>query len=347
MSQKQTLPPSQRYQADESSDSSKSELHSQTPDTITACEECGGNIKPTNDDTEYVCTDCGLVVSEASISHEEEWRSFNNEQWHNRARASTTTAFRQDRGLSTKIGWQNKDYTGKKLSAEKRQKMQRLRKWQTRTTMGTGSDRSVNQAIAEIQRMGSALGIPKQTQKTAISFYRAAQRNDIVIGNSIEGVASGALYAAARMENNPCDLDRVVAVSRVKKSHINTCYRSLNKQLQLPISPTTPEDHFERFIKALDIKSENQVRQDAIKLLKKYQEHGNISGKSPSAVAASIIFITTFEHCPEISQAQVADISNTTPVTIRTHYQEIISDIGGEVIRNDQGNPVGVKFNNK
>jgi len=37
-----------------------------------------------------------------------------------------------DKGLSTNIGWQDKDAYGKSLSSRQREKMQRLRTWNER-----------------------------------------------------------------------------------------------------------------------------------------------------------------------------------------------------------------------
>ena len=94
------------------------------------CPECGGSL--VSDDTrgETVCEDCGLVVDEDEIDHGPEWRAFNPSEKDEKSRVGApTTNMMHDKGLSTNIGWQDKDAYGNSLSSNQRQKMQRLRTW--------------------------------------------------------------------------------------------------------------------------------------------------------------------------------------------------------------------------
>ncbi len=73
-----------------------------------------------------------------------------------------------DKGLSTNIDWRDKDAYGNSLSSNQRQKMQRLRKWNERFRTRDSKERNLKQALGEIDRMASALGLPENVRETAI-----------------------------------------------------------------------------------------------------------------------------------------------------------------------------------
>ncbi|ELZ35127.1 transcription factor TFIIB cyclin-related protein [Halorubrum distributum JCM 10247] len=79
-----------------------------------------------------------------------------------------------DKGLSTNIGWQDKDAYGKSLSGRQRRRMQRLRTWNERFRTRDSKERNLKQALGEIDRMASALGLPDNVRETASVIYRRA-----------------------------------------------------------------------------------------------------------------------------------------------------------------------------
>ncbi|MFC7191933.1 hypothetical protein ACFQL7_20495 [Halocatena marina] len=73
--------------------------------------------------------------------------------------------------------------------------------------------------------MSSALGLPKPVRETASVIYRRALAENLLIGRSIEGIATSAVYAAARREGIPRTLDEVTTVARVERQRIARAYR--------------------------------------------------------------------------------------------------------------------------
>src|SRR5438309_4898201 len=62
-----------------------------------------------------------------------EWRAFDSEQRESRERAGPpSTIMAHDKGLSTSIGWRNKDAYGRQIPHKSRAQIYRLRKWQHR-----------------------------------------------------------------------------------------------------------------------------------------------------------------------------------------------------------------------
>ncbi len=81
--------------------------------------------------------------------------------------------------------------------------MQRLRKWNERFRTRDSKERNLKQALGEIDRMASALGLPTNVRETASVIYRRALDEDLLPGRSIEGVSTACVYAAARQAGVP------------------------------------------------------------------------------------------------------------------------------------------------
>src|SRR5213594_9699 len=77
----------------------------------TQCPEChGDHLVRDYSRAEIVCEDCGLVLDDMIIDEGPEWRAFDSEQRESRERAGPpSTIMAHDKGLSTSIGWRNKD----------------------------------------------------------------------------------------------------------------------------------------------------------------------------------------------------------------------------------------------
>ncbi|WP_254543860.1 transcription initiation factor IIB [Halomarina pelagica] len=291
------------------------------------CPECGGRLESDTEHGETVCADCGLVVEEDSIDRGPEWRAFDSAERDQKSRVGApTTNMMHDKGLSTNIGWQDKDAYGNSLSSRQRAKMQRLRTWNERFRTRDSKERNLKQALGEIDRMASALGLPENVRETASVIYRRALNEDLLPGRSIEGVATSALYAAARQAGTPRSLDEITAVSRVDKDEIARTYRYVVRQLNLEIKPADPESYVPRFASDLDLSDE--VERRARELLRNAKEQGIHSGKSPVGLAAAAIYAAALLSNEKVTQSQVSDVANISEVTIRNRYHELLEAEG-------------------
>ncbi|NIS35353.1 MAG: transcription initiation factor IIB 3, partial [Actinobacteria bacterium] len=209
------------------------------------------------DGAELVCEDCGLVVEEEQIDRGPEWRAFNHAERQSKSRVGApTTQTMHDKGLTTTIDWKDKDAYGRSISSKKRSQMHRLRKWQERIRTKDAGERNLQFALSEIDRMASALGVPRSVREVASVLYRRALEEDLIRGRSIEGVATSALYAACRKEGIPRSLDEVAAVSRVERKEIGRTYRYVAQELGLEMKPVDPKRYVPRFASQLGLSEE-------------------------------------------------------------------------------------------
>ena len=309
----------ERSRARESEDETESTEESEQ----LRCPECGGQLATDTEHGETVCADCGLVVEEDEIDHGPEWRAFDSKEKDQKSRVGApTTQMMHDKGLSTNIGWQDKDAYGKTLSSRQREKMQRLRTWNERFRTRDSKERNLKQALGEIDRMASALGLPENVRETASVIYRRALSDDLLPGRSIEGVSTSALYAAARQAGTPRSLDEIATVSRVDKDEIARTYRYVVRELGLEIQPADPEQYVPRFASELDLSDESERR--ARDLLKTAKDQGVHSGKSPVGLAAAAIYAAALLTNEKVTQSEVSEVANISEVTIRNRYHELL-----------------------
>ncbi|OYR66327.1 transcription initiation factor IIB 3 [Halorubrum ezzemoulense] len=324
----------------------------ETDESTVSCPECDSENIVTDADQELVCEDCGLVLDERNIDRGPEWRAFNHNERQSKSRVGAPiTETMHDKGLTTTIDWKDKDAYGRSLSSEKRSQMHRLRKWQERIRTKDAGERNLQFALSEIDRMASALGVPRSVREVAsviyrralnedlirgrsiegvstaaLVIYRRALNEDLIRGRSIEGVSTAALYAACRQEGIPRSLDEVADVSRVPQKEIGRTYRYISQELGLELKPVDPKQFVPRFASALQLSEE--VQSKATEIIDVSAEQGLLSGKSPTGFAAAAIYAASLLCNEKKTQREVADVAQVTEVTIRNRYQEQIEAMG-------------------
>ena len=285
-------------------------------DESTRCPECSGQLVTDEEHGETICSDCGLVVETDNVDHGPEWRAFDSAERDQKSRVGApTTNMMHDKGLSTNIGWQDKDAYGKSLSSNQRQKMQRLRTWNERFRTRDSKERNLKQALGEIDRMASALGLPDNVRETASVIYRRALDEDLLPGRSIEGVSTACVYAAARQAGVPRSLDEIADVSRVEKSEVARTYRYVVRELNLEVKPADPESYVPRFASGLELSDEAEHR--ARELLQTAKEKGVHSGKSPVGLAAAAVYAAAL-----LTNEKTTQLRSAKSPTSVSHYPD-------------------------
>jgi len=292
------------------------------------CPECGSaHLVRDYDRGENVCEECGLVLDENIIDHGRECRAFDMDQGEKRARTGAPMTYTiHDKGLSTEIGWKNKDSYGKSIPTRNRAQLYRLRKWQRRIRVSNATERNLAFALSELDRIASSMGLPRNVRETAAMIYRKAVNKNLIRGRSIEGVVAASLYGACRQCNVPRTLDEIAAASRVGRKEIGRTYRFMTRELKLKLMPTKPQDYIQRFCSELKLNSDVQAK--ALDILKDAANKELTSGRGPTGVAAASIYIASILCNERRTQREVAEVAGVTEATIRNRYKELTDKLG-------------------
>jgi transcription initiation factor TFIIB len=303
------------------------ESNSSTDTLIYVCDNCQ-STEVIYDVTrgQRVCSNCGYVIEDRIVDHGAEWRAYNSAESNERSRvglpASSTL---HDRGLSTIIGYENQDVYGKRLTANQRSKIYRMRKWQLRSRISESQDRSLAKAFTELDRLAAQLALPRSIVETAALMFRKASEQRIIRGHSIESIIAACIYAASRIRHFPRTLQEIADETAMNKKELAKNYRYIVTRLKLNIPLANPEDYIVRFATELNLSA--MVQRKAIELLKEAKANGLTTGKDPTGLAAATLYLASIMYSEKRTQREIAEIANVTEVTIRSRYKDFIKSM--------------------
>lgn len=281
------------------------------------CPECNGRVTANSHET--VCDDCGLVVDEQELDRGPEWREFENDDGGRRVGAPNTVS-RHDRGIGTEIG-RKQDFRGRKLDGDKRRQLNRLRREHNRAKIGSKADHNRIAGFTEIRRMTAALGLPESVRDQACHLFRSAQDAGLLVGRSIEAVASGSLFAVCRLNEHPRSFEAIARVSKISKARIRTGYTVMNRDLDLPVPPAGPEQYLAQVASAADVSQRTQRR--ARDLLDTVDQTSVANGRNPLGAAAGALYLASQETGEFVTQQELAAAADVSTVTVRARYRDI------------------------
>ena len=284
----------------------------QTDSSANQCPECDGRV--TTNAVEIVCEDCGLVVDEHQIDHGPEWRGFDKDE--RERTGAPLTAARHDRGLSTEIG-HGTDANGNELSRQKRHRLSRMRREQTRGRFQSKAERNLAHGLGEVRQIVSAIELSESIRDQACQLFRSAQNENLLRGRLIEAMAAASVHGACRCNGLSRTLENITDPARVEQSRVTNAYTTLNTELGLPAQPVTPSAFVPRLASELDIS--DQIRQRARRLAEASESTGATTGVRPSGFAAACLYKAGREQGRLLTQSDVAEVPNVSAVTVRTH----------------------------
>ncbi len=290
------------------------------------CPECGGeDIVRDNNKGELICATCGLVLTDHRIDTGPEWRAFTSDEKDARARTGAPTNYRiHDKGLSTMIDWRDQDSSGRRFSAKQRAQIYRLRKWQIRTRVHSSVDRNLAQAMTELDRLASQIGLSNGIKELAAMLYRKLIVKRLIRSRSIDAMVAAAIYAACRLREAPRSLEEIADESRISKKKIGANYRQLVTKLKLRMPIPGPEKYVTRFITELDLPAKVQTKTlEIIEMAKK--KRNLVTGRDPRGLAAAAIYIASILTDHRVTQREIARTAGVTEVTVRNRYKELVS----------------------
>jgi transcription initiation factor TFIIB len=292
------------------------------------CEECGGkNWERSEARGEVACADCGLVKNDYEIDYGKDWRVFSDGEGTDGERTGMPqTNLLHDKGLTTDMGWQNKDYSGATISGDAAKRMNRLRRQHARTRVRNSTERNLVLALGELDRLAGNMGLPTTMREEAAFIYRKAVEKKLVRGRSIEGMVAAAIYTACRLGRNARTLDEIGTFSKTGRKEIGRTSRALVKELRLRVPPAMPNEYIPRFCTDLSLPVAVQSR--AMKLLNDTEGHDALAGRGPTGIAAASIYLAGIMEDNRRTQREVADVAGVTEVTIRNRFKEICGVLG-------------------
>ena len=264
---------------------------------------------------ELFCSFCGFVETEKITEGGPEWRSFSNDGGDRSRVGAGTSITMHDMGLSTIIGVQNKDATGKPLGSSMKKSIDRLRTWDNRSQAHSSTERNLRQALSEMDKLKDKLTLTDTVIEKAAYIYRKAIERKLVKGRSIHGLVAACVYAACRMTETPRTLDDVAVGINIKRKDVARSYRIIFRELDLKIPVADPVKGVSRIASVAGLGE--ATKRKALLLLNKAKKIGMVAGKDPMGIAAAALYLACISTGGSKTQKEISIASGVTEVTIR------------------------------
>lgn len=249
-------------------------------------------------------------------------RAFSKEEFESRRRTGAPTSLaRHDMGLSTIIGRVDKDASGRRIDADMKVTMRRLRTWDFRTQAYTPTDRNLMFASNELNKLKHKLALTDAIIEKTAYIYRKAHERKLGRGRTMASMVAASLYTACRQLDTQRSLKEVAAAANMKMKDLSRAYRLLVNEFDLDIPLPDPLKSVSKVATKLGLSE--KIMRDAVKAMKEIRKAGGTAGKYPMGLAGSVLYLTCVKNGEDVTQEEVADAAGVTEVTIRNRIKQL------------------------
>lgn len=279
------------------------------------CSACRNEVVVTDHECgEVICTRCGIVIDRLESLAVPEWHTFTVDEFYRKSRTGSPTSLaRYNKGLLTSIG--SKDSKGNTLGG----RINRIRVWDFR--IQAANDRSIKQALPELDRLHENLGLPNPIVEKSAYFYRKASGMGLIKGRTVSSVLAASVYLACRELETPRTLSEIAAACNVPMKKVSRDYRLLVRIFD----PKVPAvDHMMCITKIANKAGVSEkTKRMAIRIMREVIAMQITAGKGPMGMAATVLYIACLNSCEAKTQKDLSIIAGVTEVTIRNRYSEL------------------------
>jgi len=275
------------------------------------CSACKNEVVVTDHECgEVICSRCGIVIDRIESPAVQEWRAFTVDEFYNKSRAGSPTSLaRYNRGLVTSIG----------SSKANALNFNRIRVWDFR--IQAANDRSIKQALPELEHLKESLGLPDAIVEKSAYFYRKASRKGMIKGRTVSSVLAASVYLACRELETPRTLGEIAAAGNIARKKISRDYRTLLRTFD-PKIPTV--DHARCITRiANKVGVSEKTKRVAVRIMREIVAMQISAGKGPMGIAATVLYVACLQTGEIKTQKELSIAAGVTEVTIRNRYGEL------------------------
>lgn len=204
---------------------------------------------------ELICARCGLVVVEKLLKSEPEWRV---EPGKEVGRADVTAGLditQHDLGLGSKFGG------AEGLPPTWRARLRRLQMWQRRARASSYGEKSLRDALLELDKLCEDLSLPKGIKAEVSFLYRRAKAAKLTMGRGTWQVLASLTFITCRLRGvarAEGEMAKALALraeidERAALRSLRQLTKFLAGRMKLSIPRPMPEDYIDRFCSKLEL----------------------------------------------------------------------------------------------
>lgn len=176
--------------------------------------------------------------------------------------------------------------------------------------------------MEKIQGIGDTLALPKSIVEFALDVYAAAEKNGVSMrGPEKESIPAAVVFIACRQSGNARSLKEMERATGVAKKQIGKSFLMLTKRLKVETTQASTQDYVHRFCSRLGLPP--RTKMIANDVAKKADSLGLSTGKSPVAVAASVVYLVAAFTDAKRSLQEVSDVSMIGEKNVKVVCKEL------------------------
>lgn len=274
------------------------------------CTDCGSVDVVTDFSAgDVVCRDCGMILGERIIDDTPEWRTFANDDRGGDPAAKSRVGEVADQRLNdvplssylvdTKPG--KMSVGGGDAGGGRAHKRPNI-------SSDCAKVKRMKRNMDRVHEVADAMSLPKIIVETALDIYAEAENKGISMrGPEKESMPVAVLFIACRKLGNARSLKEFEEASGVPKKRIGKSFMTLNRSLDIEMTQPTTEEYVRRFCSRLGLPFKTQSIANDV--AKKADTLGLSTGKSPVAVAASVIYLVAAYTDVKRSIQEISDVT--------------------------------------
>ncbi|MBR9691792.1 hypothetical protein GOV06_03310 [Candidatus Woesearchaeota archaeon] len=290
-------------------------------ETIKKCPECGdAKFFANKKKGEVICKSCGFVVEDFLVDFGKE-RMIGEEDFAKKSRTGAPYDPRVANGLMTEVG----NYADlKNLPKKTRMLMNRIR--QKNRWTSSALEHNLNTNLSNLKLIASQLKLPDSIEKEAARIYRECAEKGLTRARANDSIIAAVVFLSSKLHAMPKTLNEVANASKLNKFDIARTYKMVIRRLGIKVMQSNPIDFIARFASELNLGAKTQTQ--AVKLLEKIQKIGIDSGKSPTSLAATTLYISALMNKVKVTQKSIAETAGITETTLRQRTKEMLNKLG-------------------
>ncbi len=280
---------------------------------ITECPNCGSS--DTENDVgrgEHFCRKCGIIIKNNIVLSEQNKKPYKEIFWKKQT---------DPPGGMTTIGFENQDVFGNQLSQRDITKLNRLRRWQNRYSKFQETRKS-SYAIKKIRNTIENMDLPKNVGFLSSDLFFSLNKNQIVDKWGRDCIIYACILLTCRKLKIPITIKQLSRYSGIDRKFIGRAYKKIINYKGDTIPLQNPKDFLELYSRKLKLNIE--TKDETSKILDIIVKCGEMSGKEPSSIVASAIYLACKKSNQYRTQNEISKATGVSEITIRRRYKEII-----------------------
>ena len=178
-------------------------------------------------------------------------------------------------------------------------------------------DITIDNIIFELEKQFNIFELKEDLKIEAEKAYDGALKYGILKGRTKKTGVAASIYIACRLTHLPFSVVEISKICGEKQKSVVKVHKLICKNLNIKLPLVHPKDYIPRYCDILEVSQE--VENKAISLCDDAESKGLLSGKSPTGVAASVIYLASRQTDEKRTQEDIGKIVNVTTVSIRKY----------------------------